>query len=158
MKSAVRTILTLGVALLTLAAVINLENISANVSAQRAGLTYILGHDRAQQVLRPGVRNSFTAQNATGATSAFVADSGVLSLHNSQLIVTGGPSGCTYRLQGSNDGGTTWYNISAADITCTSSINSVTVDVPAPRIRGNLLTLTGGTAPTVTLHYAGVQR
>lgn len=143
--------------LLAFAAVINLDILVNQVEAQRANLTYILGHNREQAVMRPGVRNSFTAQNATGATAAFVADAGVLTMHNSQLVVTGGPATCTYRLQGSNDGGTTWYNISAADITCTATTNSVTVDVPAARIRGNLLTLTGGTAPTVTLHYAGRQ-
>jgi hypothetical protein len=154
-----KILLAAAVVMLGLSAIINLDALTTTVvQAQRAELQYILGHDRAQQAMRPGVRNSFTAQTATGATSAFVADAGVLNVHNSQLIVTGGPAGCTYRLQGSNDGGTTWYNISASDITCTSTTNSVTVDVPAPRIRGNLLTLSGGTAPTVTLHYAGVQR
>lgn len=101
-----------------------------------------------------GVSNSFAAQSAVGATSALVPTF-IPQTHTAQLIVTGGPTGCTYRLQGSNDGGATWFNISAADITCTTTTSSFEVNKPGVRIRGNLLTLTGGTTPTVTLHYAG---
>lgn len=126
------------------------------MEAQRASLNFILGNARAQVAERPAILNSFIAQTTTGATAALVTDPSVRT-HSIQLIVVGGPSGCTYRLQGSNDGGTTWYNISAADITCTSSINAFEVDKPTARVRGNLLTLTGGTTPSITLHYVGVQ-
>jgi hypothetical protein len=105
-----------------------------------------------QQVRQLGRYAVFTAHTATGATTSAVVN-GTMT-HNSQLIVTGAPATCTYRLQGSNDG-TNWFNISAADITCTTTINSVTVDVPTRLIRGNLLTITGGTAPTVRLYYIG---
>ena len=96
--------------------------------------------------------NSFTAQTAVGQTAGF--DVGTASVHSIQLVVTGAPTACTYRLQGSNDG-TTWYHISAADITCTSSIVSFESNKPARFVRGDLKTLTGGASPTVTLHYAG---
>lgn len=95
---------------------------------------------------------SFSAQNAVGQTAA--VDVGVASVHAIQLVVTGSPAGCTYRLQGSNDG-TNWFDISASDITCTSSAVSFEANKPARFVRGDLKTLTGGSSPTVTLHYAG---
>ena len=102
-----------------------------------------------------GYHTAATAQTATGQTAAIsVSNKGILTSHTIGLVVTGGPSGCTYRLQGSRDG-TNWFNISAADITCTSSTVAYEANKPFPRVRGNLLTLTGGTAPTVTLHYVG---
>lgn len=103
----------------------------------------------------PGQRGrsgSFAAQTAVGQTLSL--GTGVTNTHTSQLVVTGAPTGCTYRLQGSNDS-VTWFDISASDITCTSSTVSHTVDKPSLYVRGNLLTLSGGTAPTVRLHYAG---
>lgn len=100
---------------------------------------------------------SAPAQNGTGTTPTLTPTNGLIpAQHSIQLVVTGGPTGCTYRLQGSNDGGTNWFNISASDITCTSSTASFEANKPTKLIRGNLLTLSGGTTPTVTLHYAGV--
>lgn len=107
---------------------------------------------QAQTAVWLGVNRTFDAQAATGQTSAF--DTKVAARHTSHLVVTGSPVSCTYRLQGSNDG-TNWFDISASDITCTSTAVSHTVDKAARYIRGNLLTLSGGTAPTVRLHYAG---
>jgi hypothetical protein len=156
MKSFLKQLFSVAIPL-TLATVLAVVFFSAQTGAQtQANLMYVLSGARARVALQPYIASSFTAQTATGATSALAVDTGART-HNSQLIVTGGPAGCTYRLQGSNDGGTTWFNISAADITCTSTTNSVTVDVPAIRVRGNLLTLSGGTSPTVRLHYVGAQ-
>jgi hypothetical protein len=98
-----------------------------------------------------GVSRTFTAQTTTGATVAY--NTGVAQNHSSQLIVTGGPATCSYTLQGSNDG-TNWFAVSGA-ITCTSTTSDFQANKPVKLIRGNLGTLTGGTAPTVTLAYAG---
>ena len=112
----------------------------------------------AQNTFR-GISKTFTAQTAVGQTTGYAvasagAQAGIPVNHTIELITTGAPSGCTYRLQGSSDG-TTWFNISAADITCTSSTVSFEANKPAKYVRGNLLTLTAGTSPTVTLKYIG---
>lgn len=127
---------------------------ATTTEAQRAQLMYTLNGARQTVVWQEGTYNSFTAQTGTGATTSLSAPMSVLTNHSIQLVVTGGPATCTYRLQGSNDGGTTWFNISASDITCTSSTQSYETSKPARAVRGNLLTLTGGTSPTITLHYA----
>jgi hypothetical protein len=106
-----------------------------------------VGHD----VRAYGKSNIFAAQSRTGQTAFVQVDAHVHALY---LLVTGTPAGCTYRLQGSVDG-VNFYNIDASDITCTSSIVTFNVDKPAKYIRGNLLTLSGGTAPTVTPQWAG---
>ena len=96
---------------------------------------------------------TFTTQSAVGATTGRSLG-GVAITHTTELIVTGAPATCTYRLQGSRDN-STWFNISAADITCTATTVAFVHGAPAQYVRGNLLTLTGGTAPTVTLKYIG---
>lgn len=101
-----------------------------------------------------GFQKTFTAQTATGATATSGLMRGIPVYHTIELIVTGGPAACTYRLQGTRDG-TTWYNISAADITCTATTVAFETGKPAVSVRGNLLTLSGGTSPTVTLKYVG---
>lgn len=101
-----------------------------------------------------GFQKTFTTQTATGATASAGNIRGIAVSHAAELIVTGAPATCTYRLQGTRDG-TTWYNISASDITCTSTTVSFETGKPAVSVRGNLITLTGGTAPTVTLKYVG---
>lgn len=126
---------------------------SLTTEAQRANLMYTLNGARQQVVWQEGNYNSFTAQTGTGATTALAAPMSVMTHHSIQLVVTGAPSTCTYRLQGSNDN-TNWFNISASDITCTSSTQAYETSKPARWVRGNLLTLTGGTSPTITLHYA----
>jgi hypothetical protein len=101
-----------------------------------------------------GFQKTFTTQTTTGATASSGLMRGIPVAHAIELIVTGGPATCTYRLQGTRDG-TTWYNISASDITCTSTTISFESGKPAVSVRGNLVTLTGGTSPTVTLKYVG---
>jgi len=103
-----------------------------------------------------GFHKTFTTQSATGATSAAAANGlrGIPVNHTIELITTGAPATCTYQLQGSRDS-TTWFNMSAAAITCTSTIVAWEANKPVVNVRGNLLTLTGGTAPTVTLKYVG---
>lgn len=101
-----------------------------------------------------GYQKTFTTQNATGATASSGLMRGIAINHAIELIVTGAPATCTYRLQGTRDA-VTWFNISAADITCTTTTVSFEANKPTVQVRGNLLTLTGGTAPTVTLKYIG---
>ena len=101
-----------------------------------------------------GFQKTFVTQSATGATATSGLMRGIPVWHTAELIVTGAPATCTYRLQGSRDG-TTWFNLSAADVTCTTTTVAFESGKPAVSVRGNLLTLTGGTAPTVTLKYVG---
>lgn len=101
-----------------------------------------------------GFQKTFTTQTTTGATASSGLMRGIPLAHAIELIVTGGPATCTYRLQGTRDG-TTWFNVSASDITCTSTTVAFESGKPAVSVRGNLLTLTGGTSPTVTLKYIG---
>jgi len=102
-----------------------------------------------------GYQKTFPAQSGTGATASSGLMRGIAMFHTIELIVTGAPATCTYRLQGTRDA-VTWFNVSAADITCTSSIVTFeSAAKPVVQVRGNLLTLTGGTAPTVTLKYIG---
>lgn len=126
----------------------NIESFTAEAQEQKEEAQRPLG---AGEFI--GTNRKFTAQTATGATST-LALSGVVAQHTVHLVTTGSPTGCTYRLQGSVDN-SVWFNISDADITCTSTITTFYANRPSLRIRGNLLTLSGGTAPTVTLHYAG---
>lgn len=106
------------------------------------------------QTTSTGTTRSFITQTATGATVAF-DPAMVTQDHGSQIVVTGGPAGCTYDLEGSNDGGTTWFDITASPVTCTSTVESFVTGKPVDMVRGDLVTLSGGTTPTVTLHYAG---
>lgn len=101
-----------------------------------------------------GYQKTFTAQTTVGATASAGNIRGIAINHTAELIVTGAPATCTYRLQGTRDG-VTWFNISAADITCTSTTVAFEANKPAVTIRGNLVTLTGGTSPTITLKYVG---
>lgn len=99
--------------------------------------------------------NTFTALTTTGNTAAFDT-SGALN-HTIYLKVggTAAASTCTFRLQGSLNN-SDWYNISSSDINCATS-STVTFEAGklAAYVRGSLLTFSGGTAPTLTLQYAG---
>lgn len=101
-----------------------------------------------------GFQKTFVTQTAVGATATSGLMRGVPIAHTAELIVTGAPATCTYRLQGSRDG-VTWFNLSAADLVCTASTVGFENGKPAVTVRGNLLTLTGGTTPSVTLKYIG---
>lgn len=101
-----------------------------------------------------GYQKTFITQSAVGTTASSGNIRGIAIQHTAELIVTGAPATCTYRLQGSRDG-VTWFNISAADVVCTATTVAFEANKPTVVVRGNLLTLTGGTAPTVTLKYIG---
>lgn len=101
-----------------------------------------------------GFHKTFPAQTAVGATATTGLMRGLPINHTAELIVTGAPTTCTYRLQGSRDG-ITWFNLSAADVSCVATTVAFESNKPAVTVRGNLVTLTGGTAPTITLKYIG---
>ena len=115
--------------------------------------SYGTSNPRAQDFL--GFARVFTAQTAVGQTTSTGALKGTPIQHTIHLVVTGTPAACTYRLQGSANG-SVWFNISAADITCTTTATAFEANKPTRYIRGNLLTLSGGSSPTVTLHYVGM--
>lgn len=97
---------------------------------------------------------TWTAQTATGVTPALDTNS-VMDNHTIQLTTTGAPATCTYDTEASLDGAF-WTKI-ITGTTCTTSISASVADKPYRYIRGNLTALTGGTAPTVQLRYAGAQ-
>ena len=100
------------------------------------------------------VRHKFAAQSSTGATPSIVARVSP-SRHTVQLLLTGGPTGCAYQLEGSLDN-SNWENLSGTQ-DCTSVTMFHVVDRPVNYIRGNLTTLSGGSSPTVQFLYAGVR-
>lgn len=77
------------------------------------------------------------------------------------VVITGSPTAVTVRVEG-NEGQTTLYDPTGmAEFTMdagqlAAGIGTfVIVEQTVKRIRGNLITLTGGTAPTVTLNCIG---
>lgn len=101
-----------------------------------------------------GPSTSLNAVTATGAGT--VVDLGVVrSVHTMQTTVTGAPSAVTVNLEGSLSAGGPW----AVLVASTSTAGDVqTVSGKAVRyVRANLVTLTGGTSPTVTALIASAQ-
>jgi hypothetical protein len=90
----------------------------------------------------------------TGATTAIQpiesATSKVPSKHTVQVVVSGSPSACTIRLEGSEDG-TNWADFSNTQ-TCTSTLTFHVVDRVSTYIRVNLLTFDGTSAK---IYYRG---
>jgi hypothetical protein len=92
----------------------------------------------------------FTATlTAAGTTNSQAVNA---NYHTVQVIVSGSPSACTVRLEGSLDN-TNWFDISGTQ-TCTSNL---IFHVGGPRsvtyARVNLLTWTGGT--NAVINYRG---
>ncbi len=76
-----------------------------------------------------------------------------------QVNITGAPLQVTVALEGNITGiifnTMQTHILSAAELAATQA-NFVITDMPANQIRGNLITLTGGIAPTVTMVCVGV--
>lgn len=89
---------------------------------------------------------------AVGAGTTFNL-SAVRSKFTMVSAVTGAPTGVSLTLEGSIDG-STWYVLATS--TSTTGDTQFAVDKPARYVRANLGTLTGGTAPTVTVKFAAV--
>ena len=101
----------------------------------------------------------FTALNAvTGVTTGQRSTGGLNgeSLHTYQINTTGGPSAVTVAVEGSLDGNS-WFELAAHTMTASELSAEAAMfhikDRPVPYTRTNLTTLSGGTAPTVTVQY-----
>lgn len=91
------------------------------------------------------------AVTATGAGSITTLSTG-MEIHTWTTVVTGAPSAVSINLEGSIDG-TNFFTLDN-ETTTTSDMQHV-VNKAVTSIRANLATLTGGTAPTVTVKYIG---
>ena len=80
--------------------------------------------------------------------------------HTVQATVTGAPTTCNIQLEGTLDDITSsapnWANLSGSQV-CTSTLTFSVTERPVTGIRVNLTALSGGTSPTVTIKYVGVQ-
>jgi hypothetical protein len=98
--------------------------------------------------------------SATGTTAA--VDLGVAAhRHTVQVVTAGSPTGCSIQLEGTLDdifsvASPTWTNLSGSQ-TCTSSVTFFVSDRPVRAVRANLTALSGGSSPSVTVKYVGVQ-
>ena len=99
---------------------------------------------------------------ANAATATGVSTSWAVRMkprnHSVQITITGAPTAVTVDLEGSLDGNT-WVSLashvmSAGELTAAAALFHV-VDKAVRYVRINILTLTGGTAPTVTTLYEG---
>jgi hypothetical protein len=89
----------------------------------------------------------------TAPTTATVQNIGQAS-HILYYCVTGTPSALVIQLEGSFDG-STWAQLSDQG-TAVTGCNVVEGGGYYPALRVNLVTLSGGTSPTVTAYYSGV--
>lgn len=97
------------------------------------------------------------AVTSTG-TSTVLIHSVPVSSHALQVTITGGPSTVRVDLLGSLDNSTfvtiSENTFSASELTATKAM-FFDVDSPLVYIQAKLTTLSGGTAPTVTVKYVG---
>ena len=104
------------------------------------------GHIATDSVLA-----SFEPQLSEGPTSS-VRTNGVAS-HTIQVVVSGTPDACAFRLEGSNDHGAHWFWLSD-EAPCLRSTVMFVPNRPVEMVRGFLVTLSGGTGG-IAMHYAG---
>lgn len=92
--------------------------------------------------------------SATGASTAAYTTNGVngaiqpILNHTVSVVVTGSPSACTIRLEGSLDN-SNWFDLSGSQ-SCTSSVMFHVYGKVEKYLRVNLLTWTGGTNAAVS--------
>jgi len=104
--------------------------------------------------------SSIVLLNAVTSTGASLSKefSRLVNNHVMQVTITGAPSAVKVSLEGSLDNTTfvqiTEHTFSAAELTATKAM-FFDVDKPLLSVKANLTTLTGGTAPTVTVTYEG---
>ena len=100
----------------------------------------------------PGVGPIQILSAATGVgAGAAVNLTFIRRLFTMQTVVTGAPTAVSCKLQGSLDG-VNWSDLATSS--STTGDQQYVVDKPQKYIRANLATLTGGTAPTVTVLVA----
>jgi hypothetical protein len=96
-------------------------------------------------VAQAQTRSFSVTLTATGATSSVWAEA---NYHTVAVVVSGSPSACTVRLEGSLDKNN-WFDLSGTQ-TCTSNVMFHVDGKPATYVRANLLTWTGGTNAVIT--------
>ena len=104
-------------------------------------------------VKESSVFTAFDAQISPGATAPIHTDG--VSSHTAQLVVSGQPQVCVYRLEGSNDGGNHWFPLNDEDTSCGVSTVIFAANRPVQMVHGVLVTIGGGTAGSVAMYYAG---
>ncbi len=90
-------------------------------------------------------RTTTATLTATGTTSGLWVEA---NYHTVQVVVSGSPSACTVRLEGSLDNNN-WFDVSGTQ-TCTSNLMFHVDGKPLTYTRVNLLTWTGGTNAVIT--------
>lgn len=90
---------------------------------------------------------SLNAATATGAGTSFTLAEETASGMTWTVVVTGGPSAVTTRLEGSLDD-SNWFTLDTSTATTSEMRHVLSKDVQ--HVRCNLVTLTGGTTPTVS--------
>lgn len=91
------------------------------------------------------IRAFTSTLTAAGTTQSVWAES---NYHTVQVVVSGSPSACTVRLEGSLDNNN-WFDVSGTQ-TCTSNLMFHVDGKPLTYARVNLLTWTGGTNAVIT--------
>lgn len=103
-----------------------------------------------------GAATSLSAASTVGATGTAVPIDRFTNAGTAWISTTGSPTVCTITNDVSFDGGVTWYfaNTSAAlNQTLFANTQNVTIAYGATHYRARVNTLSGGTAPTVTVQY-----
>lgn len=96
---------------------------------------------------------TWTTLSAAAATAAHATAGN--DKHTLAAVVTGSPGTCTMRLEGSVDG-TNYFDLSGAQA-CTATTMFHVVDRPIVFARARVITLSGGSSPTVTITYLGIR-
>ena len=109
--------------------------------------------DRGRRIITATVENTFAALTSAGQTPSLNTVALSPGWHTAQLLVVGGPSVCSFQLEGSLDN-TNWEDLSGPQ-DCTSITMFHVANRPVAHIRGNLVTFTGGTS--VQFLYKGVK-
>lgn len=99
---------------------------------------------------------TLTATGTTRAVNLYMA----AHKHTVEVAVAGSPASCSVQLEGTLDdplsASAVWSNLSGAQ-SCTSSTMFHVIDRAVTAVRANVTALTGGTSPSVTVVYQGVQ-
>ena len=99
------------------------------------------------------MKHTWSTQDEVGVSNVLDATLESPDTHTLQYITTGSPSSATLRLEGSIDN-VNWFDLSGTQ-NCASSGMFHVVNKIVLYLRVNLLSLSGGTDPTVTCTYLG---
>jgi len=105
------------------------------------------------RVKQDSIVMAFEPQLSTGVTPPILTNG--VSSHTAQLVVSGQPQACAYRLEGSNDGGNHWFPLNDQDTPCLASTAIFAPERPVQMVHGVLVAMSGGTAGSVAMYYAG---